>query len=160
MAEETISRVQVDPPRGFHQASVDDKGRLKLPAAIQKYLAALPDKKFFVTTLGAGIIRIYPDSVWRFNDKFFEEFKDDPEQAEKVAFMANAFGGDAEIDGQGRVLLPPGLRRKHAVGGTVQLHFFKARIDVYPQSLYDELTTRLEADLEPAVKALERMGLR
>ena len=125
MAEHSTLSVPVYPPRGFHQASVDDKGRLKLPVAVSRYLALLPDKKFFVTSFGTGPVRLYPNSIWQKNLQFFEEFSEDPEPVRKIAFLADAFGGDAEIDGQGRVLLPPGLRRKFALeSNAVQLPFF------------------------------------
>ena len=134
MAEQSTLSVQVHPPRGFHQASVDDKGRLKLPVAVSRYLALLPDKKFFVTSFGTGPVRMYPDSIWQKNLQFFEEFSEDPEPVRKIAFLADALGGDAEIDGQGRVLLPPGLRRNLELEGQpVQLHFFKGTLVGYPQ---------------------------
>jgi DNA-binding transcriptional regulator/RsmH inhibitor MraZ len=161
VADDSSLSVRVYPPRGFHQASVDEKGRLKLPAVVSRYLGMLPDKKFFVTSFGVGPIRLYPDSIWQKNLQFFEEFSEDPEPVRKVAFVADALGGDTEIDGQGRVLLPPGLRRKYAVEGEpVQLHFFRGRVDIYPQAMFDEMMSNCAADLPTSIETLEKKGLR
>ena len=38
-------------PRGMYPGRLDDSGRVKLPAKFQQYLAALPEKTLFVTSL-------------------------------------------------------------------------------------------------------------
>lgn len=148
-------------PRGFHAARVDDKGRLKLPANFQEYFSGLADKDFFVTTMGRGIVRIYPNSVWEHNEKFFGEYTADPKAAQRLAFMANAYGGDVQIDGQGRMLLPAKLRQKLELeNSAVQLLFYRGRVDVYKQSLYEEQMQQSESSLEGDLDVLEHDGLR
>ena len=100
------------PPRGMYPGRLDDKGRMKMPAAFQQYFAALPEKKLFVTSLDRRIAQIYPMEVWRQNEKFFETYRDNPELAKKVAFNAADLGVEAEMDAQGRITFPPELRRE------------------------------------------------
>ena len=57
----------VEEPYGVPQASVDDKGRLKLPVEFIAYLEAFGGKKLFITTLDKRTGRIYPMSVWQSN---------------------------------------------------------------------------------------------
>ena len=102
----------LDPPRGMYPARVDDRGRVKLPAQFQNFLGALKDKKLFVTSLDRRIARIYPMSLWRQNEKFFQGYVENPEVAESIWFNANDLGSEAEMDAQGRVLLSPELRRE------------------------------------------------
>ena len=59
-------------------ARLDDKGRMKLPTAFQTYFNSLPEKKLFVTSLDRRIAQIYPIAAWRENEKFFENYRDDP----------------------------------------------------------------------------------
>lgn len=152
---------KVEPPRGFYPGRVDDKGRLKLPTRFQEYLGSLPDKTFFVTTLGDGIARIYPISVWKENEAILDSFTEDPEAAQRQAFLANAYGSDTEMDGQGRVLISPELRRKLELENQpVQLMFYRGRIDVYRQSAFDSQLAEAETMSQKDRAALGKAGVK
>ena len=125
------SMAAIEAPRGFLSARVDEKGRLKLPAAIVEYVAALGDQRVFVTTVNGSTARIYPISVWRQNEILLEQGGDDTELKEDVAFVAYHFGADSDVDAQGRVLVPTELRRALRLEGEqVHLRCFKQRIEV------------------------------
>ena len=161
MENERPAEGLVRAPRGFHAARVDDKGRLKLPVKFQEYLGAMEDKTFFVTTMGRGIVRIYPNSLWEHNEKFFGEYTADPKAAQRTAFIANAYGGDVQIDAQGRLLLPAELRTKLGLeNSAVQLLHYRGRVDVYKQSMYEEQMQQSEAAIEADLDVLEHDGLR
>lgn len=152
---------RVEPPRGFYPGRVDEKGRLKLPARFQEYLGSLADKTFFVTTLGDGIARIYPISVWKENEAILENFVDDPEAAQRQAFLANAYGSDSEMDGQGRVLISPELRRKLELENQpVQLMFYRGRIDVFKQSAFAAQLADAEAQSQKDRAVLGKAGVK
>lgn len=159
--ENLISAPKVEPPRGFYPGRVDEKGRLKLPAKFQEYLGSLADKTFFVTTLGDGIARIYPISVWKENESIFETFTEDPDAARRQAFLANAYGSDTEMDGQGRVLISPELRRKLELENQpVQMMFYRGRIDIFKQSAFDAELAEAEANSAKDRVALGKAGVK
>jgi MraZ protein len=152
---------RIEPPRGFYSGRVDEKGRLKLPARFQEYLGGLPDKTFFITTLGDGIARIYPISVWKENEAILENFTEDPEAAQRLAFLANAYGSDSEIDGQGRVMLSQELRRKLELENQgVQLMFYRGRIDVYRHTAYEAQLAEAAASSQKDRAALGKAGVK
>ncbi len=62
----------------MYPGRVDDKGRLKLPVGFQQYIAGLPEKKLFVTSLDRRIGQIYPIANWRENKKFLYEYRESP----------------------------------------------------------------------------------
>lgn len=159
---ENLSRATlVEPPRGTHQARVDDKGRLKLPAIFQKYLTELGESTVFITTLDAVTARIYPISVWKQNEMLFEAASEDPDGAADVAFVANDFGADSEVDGQGRVLVPTELRRTLGLENQpVWLDCYKGRINIYSKDVYEQRRARAMEDLAGKLKAMERRGLK
>lgn len=151
----------VEPPRGIYPARVDEKGRLKLPAAFHQYLNQLGEEKVFITSLDVRTARIYPISVWKQNEDLFEQSADDPEAAEDVAFIANDLGADTEVDGQGRILMPQELRQKLGIENEqVWLVCYKGRINVYSRSVYDERRQRAMTNLNQKVVALEKRGLK
>ena len=153
--------VAIEHPRGFHSARVDEKGRLKLPAAIQQYLNRLGESQVFITTLDGRIGRIYPISVWRENEILLRDAGEEAEQAEDLWFIANAFGGDAEVDAQGRLLIPAELRRHLGVEGEqVHLEYYKGHVNIYTQAVFDEKKTRASESLPDKLKLFEKKGLR
>jgi MraZ protein len=149
-----------EPPRGMFATRLDDKGRCKLPAAFQQYLSALAEKKFFVTSLDRRIARIYPIELWRRNEKFFEEYRDDTGLAENIAFNAADLGVEAEMDTQGRITFPPELRRELGLEDqTIRLQVFKGRIDVLSERIYEDRKRQAAATDPNGVRKLESAGL-
>ena len=138
MADEVQQRT-VEPPRGMYPSRLDDKGRIKMPAAFQQYFSALPEKKLFVTSLDRRIGRIYPIQAWRENEIFFEKYRDDPKLGRKVAFIAADLGVEAEMDSQGRITFPPEMRRELALEDqTLRLYAYKGHIVVLSEKIYEE----------------------
>ena len=81
-----------EPPNGMYPARVDDKGRLKLPVGFQNFVAGLPEKKLFVTSLDRRIGQIYPIKIWRENKDFLYAYRDNPKAAKRISFNAQAWG--------------------------------------------------------------------
>jgi MraZ protein len=115
LADETQGIAPIVPgerPRGIYAARVDTKGRLKLPSAFQKYLSSLKEEHYFITTTNETTVYIYPLSEW----KKVEALLDHPDSEEQVdmfkavRFVADKYGADAVMDGEGRMLLPQQLR--------------------------------------------------
>src|SRR5258708_5843640 len=98
---------KIEAPRGMYPGRMDDRGRVKLPAAFKEYLERLSEKKLFVTSLDRRIAQIYPIHCWRETENFLENFSEDPDAAENLAFNAADLGAETEIDTQGRVLFSP-----------------------------------------------------
>jgi MraZ protein len=123
----------------MYPTRLDDKGRLKLPAGFQSFFAALREKTLFVTSMDRKVALIYPMAIWRDNEKFFETYKDDPRISRGLAFNAYDLGAESEMDGQGRVLFPPELRRELDLeSGTLRICAHKGKFEVLSEKLYTE----------------------
>lgn len=151
----------VEPPRGFHQARVDEKGRCKLPAEVQRYFAGQNIKKVFITTLDLLTARLYPIPVWEQNEKLFEAPGDQAGDAEKVYFVARHFGADSDVDAQGRVLIPQELRRELGLENQpVWLGYDKGAVEIYGEAMYQQKLAQARADIAAAVGAMKKKGLK
>jgi len=151
----------VEPPHSIAQARVDDKGRLKLPAEFWEYLKQLGAEKVFITTVDLQLARIYPIAVWKSNENLFANAGDLAEMAEDVAYIAKYFGGDSEIDTQGRVLMPAALRKElNLESQPVWLDVYNGRINVAGKAIHEARFHRATANLGDKVKTLEKKGLR
>jgi len=145
----------------MYPARLDEKGRVKVPAAFQQFFGNLAERKLFVTSLDRRIAQIYPMSVWRQNEKFFEEYREEPDVAEKVAFNAADLGSETEMDGQGRILFSPELRRELGLeNSAVRLHAYKGRIEVLSETIYEARKQAASQTASEDVKRLEKAGLK
>jgi MraZ protein len=153
--------VAAEPPHSIAQASVDEKGRLKLPSEFLAYLEAIGVTKVFITTFDLRLARIYPMPVWESNEKLFAGSGENAGAAERLAFLAKVYGGDAEIDKSGRVLLPAKLRETLGLEKQpVWLDVYNGRINVVSKKIYDERMQLALASMTDDLKTLDKMGLR
>jgi MraZ protein len=161
VAEEISQSGTVAPPRGFFSARVDEKGRLKLPAAMVQYLVGLGEQTVFITTLDRATARVYPISVWLETEKMLEQAGEDADERNDIAMVAYHYGADSDIDPQGRVLVPQELRRELKLENEqVHLRCFKQRIEVTGDEAYQGRLSRASEGLDAKVRALEKKGLR
>ena len=151
---------QNEPPNGMYPARVDDKGRLKLPVGFQQYFAGLAEKKLFVTSLDRRIGQIYPIANWREAKKFLYGQKENSPAARRIAFNAQDLGADSEMDNQGRVLLPPEMRRELGIENqSVRLFHYKGRIEILSETIYQERKREAAGSAEADLETLEGAGL-
>jgi len=103
--------------RGNSPAKVDEKGRLKIPA---QFLEELKEygTSFYITSTRGESARIYPLKVWsEMEDKLASSTNS--KEKRKFLMRTSYFGQVADLDGQGRVLLPSILRDKALLKGDV-----------------------------------------
>jgi len=144
----------------MYPARVDDKGRLKLPVGFQEYFAGLPEKKLFVTSLDRRIGQIYPIANWREAKKFLYGQTENSKPARRIAFNAQDLGADSEMDNQGRVLLPPEMRRELGIENqSVRLFHYKGRIEILSETIYQERKREAAGSAEADLETLEGAGL-
>ncbi len=150
-----------EPPHSIAQASVDDKGRLKLPAEFVAYLKAVDGVKVFITTVDFRQVRIYPLPVWKRNENLFDNASENAAAAERLERIAKAYGGDAEVDGSGRVLLPAPLREEMGLEKqAVMVDVHKGRLNVVSKKVHDELVQVSRASLAEDLAAMVKIGFK
>jgi DNA-binding transcriptional regulator/RsmH inhibitor MraZ len=133
---------------------------LKLPVGFQDFFRALREKRLFVTSMDRKIALIYPIAIWRENEKFFENYRDDPKKARSAAFNANELGSEAEMDSQGRILLSPELRREVGIEDqAVRIYSHKGKIEILSEKVYQERKQEAAKLTDDDLAALQTAGL-
>ena len=107
--------------RGNNPAKVDEKGRLKIPAAFLEELKGYGDQ-FYVTSETGDTARIYPMKVWEEIEAKLSRLSSHNKTKEKFLTWTNYYGQAVEIDGQGRILIPPVLREAAVMKGDVDVN--------------------------------------
>ena len=104
--------------RGNYLATVDEKGRLKIPA---DFLADLRKSgtKFYVTSTKGDRAAIYPLKAWEEIEKKLAKLSTHNAAKQKFLSRTNYYGQVVEMDSQGRLLMPQLLREKADLKGDV-----------------------------------------
>jgi len=151
---------QIKRPLHIADASVDDKGRLKVPVDFAEYLESFGGKTLFITTLDERIGLIYPESKWESNmDKLWQS--DDLDAAKTTDLDAKAYGGRAEIGEAGRTLLPANFRKTLGIEPKktqVFLNCLEGCVQVFTEQVYDEIRTENRMKRAGAHAHLSKIG--
>jgi MraZ protein len=144
--------------RGNAPASIDDKGRLKVPNAFRSLLETTYGRELFLTSLTGEYVRIYPMPVWvELEQKLGQAPSTHPS---KLRFLdrVNYFGQAAELDAQGRVIIPVRLRDSATMIGEVDVLGQQKYLDVWN---HDRFLAKLqrEAYTDDDARALSEFGI-
>jgi MraZ protein len=129
--------------RGNALATVDEKGRLKLPASFRAAIEPKYGREFFITSLRGESVRVYPMQVWiRIEERLARASSLKP-SVMRFKNAVNYYGQCASMDGQGRILIHPLLREKAGTQGEVAVLGQQEFLEVWNRASFEE---RLERD--------------
>src|SRR5580658_4619012 len=84
--------------RGNHPAKVDEKGRLKLPAAFKQLVDAQNVSQFYITSSDGAKAEIWPLPAWEKVEAKLAEFSIMNDAVEKYLSLTSYYGQQVEID--------------------------------------------------------------
>ena len=97
--------------RGFSKISIDSKGRLAIPS---RYRALISDQALnnLVITLNPldRSLWLYPLPEWELIEEKLAALSDFDKQSRRTKQMMRGYANDCQLDNQGRILIPKGLR--------------------------------------------------
>ncbi|HEY2002433.1 MAG TPA: division/cell wall cluster transcriptional repressor MraZ [Acidobacteriaceae bacterium] len=134
--------------RGNHPTRVDEKGRLKIPADFKRVVDELYTAQFFITSVNGERAQIWPMPEWQKKEELALNSRD--VAVKRWLDRTSYYGQVAEMDAQGRVLIPQVLRESAKTVGDVvvfgKLNYlevanhdlFRAKLDAEPLTAADE----------------------
>jgi transcriptional regulator MraZ len=117
--------------RGNSPARIDDKGRLKVPNTFRSLLEGKYGRELFLTSLSGEFVRVYPMPVWLDIEHRLGEMPSTHPSKLRFLDRVNYFGQAAELDAQGRVLIPVRLRDAATMTGDVDVLGQVTYLDVW-----------------------------
>lgn len=139
---------------------VDDRGRLRLPTDLLKYWESIGAKQLFVTSFDGATARVYPLDEWEKAEKLLEDPGDDATEGEDLLFTARNYGGDTDIDSQGRILMPTTLRREMGVENEpVHLMYMRGHIEVFSNAVHEARMQHANEGRDDKLKKYVKKGL-
>ena len=125
---------------GEFNHSIDEKGRLIIPAKLRDDLG----DSFVICNGLEGCLFVYSQEEW---NKFFKRY-----------FFGSASEGS--FDKQGRVLVPPSLRKAAHLEKDVVLVGVQDRVEIWDKALWEERSQVSEEDLDAIAERMESIGIR
>lgn len=144
--------------RGNYPATVDSKGRLKIPTAFKAYLEEKYGRDYYVTSLDGKRVRLYPFPVWRGIEEKLEALPSLDKSKKRFLDRTNYYGQMARADAQGRVLIPALLRESADMRGEVAVMGYLNYLDVWNMERWREHLER-EPFTEEDEQALSEHGV-
>jgi MraZ protein len=129
--------------KGHETTRADNKGRLKVPTVFRTPLEAKYGRELFVTSISGDFVNIYPMPVWaELEEKLAKMPTADPS---RIRFLerVNYFGQVAELDAQGRVLIPARLRETAGISGDIDILGHVTYLQAWN---HERLATRLQRE--------------
>jgi MraZ protein len=105
--------------RGNQPATVDDKGRIKVPTSFRGSISDTYGSELFLTSIDGDNVRVYPLSVWASIEERINKIPAMSPARQKFMDRVNYFGHVTTMDKQGRVLVPSLLRESAQMSGEV-----------------------------------------
>jgi MraZ protein len=134
--------------RGNHPTRVDEKGRLKIPADFKRVVDERYGSQFFITSVDGERAQVWPMPEWQKMEEKIAAMTSTTKR--KILDRTSYYGQVAEMDAQGRVLIPQVLRESAKTVGDVDVFgkieylevanhdLFRARLEAQPLTAEDE----------------------
>ncbi|OFW20414.1 MAG: MraZ family transcriptional regulator [Acidobacteria bacterium RIFCSPLOWO2_02_FULL_65_29] len=144
--------------RGNSPARIDDKGRLKVPNAFRSLLESQYGRELFLTSVSGEFVRIYPMPVWIELEQKLGAMPSTHPSRLRFLDRVNYFGQAAELDAQGRVIIPVRLRDSATMTGDVDVLGQVSCLDVWN---HDRFLTKMQREpyTDDDARALSEFGI-
>lgn len=143
--------------RGSHLATVDEKGRMKIPADFMAELRK-GGTKFYVTSDSGEYAQVYPMKAWEEIERKLAKLSTHNRAKKNFLARANYYGQVVEMDGQGRILIPPVLRESAEMKGEVDVQGNLTYLQIWNHARFLDYMKRNPISAEDE-KALDELGI-
>ncbi|MDX2051469.1 MAG: division/cell wall cluster transcriptional repressor MraZ [Polyangiaceae bacterium] len=141
--------------RGQFAHSIDSKGRVSLPARFREALVSPSDSRFVLTpALFDPCLHVYPMQAWEAFEQKISELPSMDVNVVRFRRMYVSAAVECEIDGSGRVLIPPQMREKAQLEKDVVWAGMGQILELWGKSEWDKslsMTPAEAADFKRAV---------
>jgi MraZ protein len=128
--------------RGVTQLALDAKGRLAIPARHRDALASVSGGRCIVTADPSRCLLLYPLGAWEPIQAKLLALPSFNERTRGVQRLLVGHADDVELDGAGRILVPPALRRYAGLDRTVVLVGQGHKFEIWDEAQWSAQTAQ------------------
>jgi MraZ protein len=147
--------------RGVTNVTLDAKGRLAIPTRYRPRLNEQGGGKLIVTVDAGHILLLYPFPEWTLVEQKLNALPTTNPRARQLQRLLVGHATEVEMDGAGRVLLPPALREFAALDKQVALIGQGNKFELWDGARFEETREKwLKTDGEdsPLIAELESLS--
>ena len=144
--------------RGATQVTLDAKGRMVLPTRYRERIVERCEGRLVVTIDRDHCLLIYPLPEWEEIERKLMRLPSLNEQARRLQRLMVGHATDIELDGHGRVLLPPKLREFAALERDAVLIGQGNRFELWDEVRWNARRDAWLADETPAAELPADLG--
>ncbi len=146
--------------RGQFSHSVDAKGRVSLPARFRDVLMAEGDARFVLTpSVSDPCLHLYPMKAWEDVERKISELPNWDPTAIRLRRMYVSAAVECELDGSGRVLVPPHLRERIKLEKEALWAGMGRTLELWSRSSWDAALTMTAEEAASFRAALEQLKI-
>jgi MraZ protein len=131
--------------RGVSHLSLDSKGRLAVPAKHRESLASEGDGRVILTADPSHCLLVYPLAEWEPIQKRLMALSSFNAKIRGLQRLLVGHADDVELDGSGRILVPPALRQYAALDKRVVLVGQGNKFELWDEARWLEQTAQTVA---------------
>lgn len=128
--------------RGVTQLALDAKGRLAVPARHRDALASVSGGRCIVTADPSRCLLLYPLAAWEPIQAKLLALPSFNERNRGVQRLLVGHADDVELDGAGRILVPPALRRYASLDRSVMLVGQGHKFEIWDEAQWSAQTAQ------------------
>lgn len=140
---------------GEYSHTIDEKGRLAVPAKWRGHLA----DGVIVTRGLDGCLFLYTRPEWEQLAQKLAALPLSQKQSRAFARLMLAGAWDADIDSQGRIMIPPYLRTFATLGKHVTVAGLYNRIEIWDEDAWQAYRTKTEEASEAIAESMGSLGI-
>jgi MraZ protein len=146
--------------RGQFSHSVDAKGRVSLPARFRDVLVADGDTRFVLTpAVFDPCLHLYPMKAWEEFERKVSELPSLDATAIRFRRLYVSAAVECELDGSGRVLVPPHLREKIKLDKDALWAGMGRTLELWAKSSWEAALTMTSEEADSFRAALEQLKI-
>jgi MraZ protein len=147
--------------KGSYLHSIDNKGRINLPAKLKKYVSPDANDTFVVTRGFEKCIVVYPLDEWSIYEKTIRDLPTSDPGSRFVTRVLLQYAQECQLDAQSRIMLPQQLISFAGIQNDALILGVLERIEIWNSGLYDSyVREQQESYAEIAEKVFQNHTLR
>jgi len=124
--------------KGRYSYSVDNKGRIALPAKLRKTVSSSSEGNFVITRGFERCLYLYPQDEWNRLEKYVRGLSFLDAQHRFFGRTLFEWAADSQLDNQSRITVPQELLKYAGIENEVIILGVIDRIEIWSPATYDE----------------------
>ncbi|MEX1140127.1 MAG: division/cell wall cluster transcriptional repressor MraZ [Bacteroidota bacterium] len=140
--------------KGRYSYSVDNKGRIALPAKLRKSVSPAANDTFIITRGFEQCLFLYPQDEWnKLEDSIRNLSPSNPQHRFLVRTLLQ-WSSDCQLDSQARISVPQDLLKFAGIENEVLVLGVLERIEIWNPRVYEEYMNNQPATYETVAEAV------